>query len=177
MSAATRPRVRASFRIGAWVPGFLLPTTVGLIGIAAAFLVLQDLLLVIGSVLAIVSALRVRSPAPWLLVGVLVLGQLLRVPARLDAELPALLLAMHLLVVLTMGARAVPVRSRVQLAALGPAALATGLVQVPAQVIAALLLASDGRLQVLPLASTIGAALLVLVAGLLVVPRRAEREE
>jgi hypothetical protein len=39
------------------------------------------------------------------------------------------------------------------------------------------LLASAGRLQVLPVASTIGAALLVLVAGLLIVPRRSEREE
>jgi hypothetical protein len=96
---------------------------------------------------------------------------------RLDAELPALVLAVHLLVVLTLGARVVPARSRVQVAALGPAARTTGLVQLPAQVLAALLLASDGSLQVLPVASTIGGALLLLVAGLLIVPRRVEQEE
>lgn len=177
MSESTRAAVRAAFRIGPWVPGFLLPAAVGLIGVAATFLVLQEGLIAVGVVLAIVSALRVRSPAPWLLVALLALGQLLRDPAQLDAELPALVLAVHLLVVLTMGARVVPVRSRVQLAALGPAARATGLVQVPTQVLAAVLLASTGRLQVLPVASTVGGALLVLVAGLLVVPRRAEREE
>jgi hypothetical protein len=169
--------VRTRFRTGPWVPGFLLPIAVGLIGIAAAVLVLSDFLLLLGVGLAVVSALRVRSPAPWLLVAVLALGQLVRTPDRPDAELPALVLALHLLVVLVLGARVVPVRARLQLAALGPAARATGLVQVPAQVIAAVLLASTGRLQVLPVASTVGAALLVLVAGLLVVPRRAEREE
>lgn len=62
-------------------------------------------------------------------------------------------------------------------AALGPTARAIALVQLPAQVLAAVLLASTGRLQILPVASIIGGALLVLVAGLLVVPRRAEREE
>jgi hypothetical protein len=168
--------VRAAFRIGPWVPGVLLPTAVGLIGVAATFLVLRDALVVVGALLAVVSALRVRSATPWLLVAVLVIGQLLRAPSRLGAELPALVLAVHLLVALVLLARVVPVRSRVQLAALGPAALAVGLVQVPAQVLAALLLLSAGRLQVLPVASTIGAALLVLVAGLLVVPRRTERE-
>ncbi len=181
MSESTRARVRAPFRIGPWVPGFLLPAAVGLVGLAASLLalldVVQDALLPVGVVLAVVSALRVRSPAPWLLVATLALGQLLRDPAALDAELPALVLALHLLVVLTLGARAVPVRSRVQLAALGPAARAIGLVQVPAQLLAAALLASAGRLQVLPVASTIGGALLVLVAGLLVVQRRADREE
>jgi hypothetical protein len=159
------------------VPGFLLPTAVGVIGIAASVLVLRDVLLPVGVVLAVASALRVRSPAPWLLVATLTIGQLLRTTAQLDAELPALVLAVHLLVATTLGARVVPIRARVQLAALGSAARAVGLVQVPTQVLAALLLASAGRLQVLPVASTIGGALLVLVAGLLIVPRRAEREE
>jgi hypothetical protein len=177
MSASTRAQVRATFRIGPWVPGLLLPAGVGVMGIAATLLVLQDGLIVVGVVLSVVSAFRVRSPAPWLLVAALVLGQLLRAPDGLDAELAVLVLALHLLVALTLGARVVPIRSRVALSALGPAALAIGLVQVPAQVLAAVLLASAGRLQVLPVASTIGAALLVLVAGLLIVPRRSEREE
>jgi len=174
---SARAAVRARFRIGPWVPGFLLPTAVGLSGIAATLLVLQDGLVLVGVVLAVVAALRVRSATPWLLVALLVLGQLVRDPARLDAELPALVLALHVFVVLTLGSRVVPVRSRVQLAALGPAARALGLVQLPTQALAALLLASAGHLQVLPAASTIGGALLVLVAGLLVVPRRAERED
>lgn len=177
MSEATRPAVRARFRIGPWVPGFVLPAGVGLIGIAATLLVLRDGLVAVGLVLAVVSAVRVRSAAPWLLVATLVLGQLQRDPARLDASLSALVLAVHLLVVLTLGARVVPARSRVALAALGPAARALGLVQVPAQALVAVVLASAGRLDVLPVASTVGAALLVLVAGLLIVPRRADREE
>ncbi len=177
MSESTRATVRAHFRIGPWVPGFLLPTAVGLISIATTFLVLRDGLVVVGLVLSLVAALRIRSAAPWLLVAMLVLGQLLREPARLDAELPALVLALHLLVVLTLMARVVPLRARVQLAALGPAARAIALVQVPTQVLAAVILASAGRLRVLPVASIIGGALLVLVAGLLIVPRRAEREE
>jgi hypothetical protein len=177
MSRASRPAVRAVFHIGPWVPGFVLPAALGVVGAAASVLVLQDLLLVIGLVLALASALRVRSPAPWLLVAALVLGQLLRDPADPDAVLPLLVLAVHLLVVLTLGSRVVPVRARLQLAALAPAARANGLVQLVAQALAAALLASAGRLQALPVASTIGAVLLVLVAGLLVVPRRAEREE
>jgi hypothetical protein len=177
MSRAGRPAVRAVFRIGPWVPGFVLPMAVGLVGSAAAVLVLQDVLVAVGVALAVVAALRVRSVAPWLLVATLVLGQLLHDPARLDAELPALVLALHLLVVLTLGARVVPVRARVQVAALGPAARAVGLVQLPAQMLAAVLLASAGRLQVLPVASIVGGVLLVLLAGLLVVPRRTEREE
>lgn len=177
MSRSSRPAVRAVFRIGPWVPGFVLPTALGLVGVAAAIVVLQDVLLLIAVALAVVSALRVRSPAPWLLVALLVLGQLLRGPVELGAELPVLVLAVHLIVVLALGSRVVPVRARVQLAALGPAALAVGIVQVPTQVIAAVLLASADRLQVLPVASTIGAALLVLVTGLLVIPRRAEQED
>lgn len=177
MSESTRAAVRATFRIGPWVPGFLLPTAIGVLGIAATFLVLQDGLIVVGVVLALISAVRVRSGAPWLLVGTLGLGQLLLDPNDLGVELPVLVLAVHLLVVLTLGARVVPLRARVQLAALGPAARATALVQVAAQLLAAVLLASAGQLQVLPVASTIGGALLVLVAGLLIVPRRAERDE
>jgi hypothetical protein len=177
VSESTRATVRATFGIGPWVPGFLLPAAIGLLGIAGSFLVLRDILVAVGVVLAVVAALRVRSPAPWLLVAMLVLGQLLLDPGRLDAELPALVLVVHLLVVLTLTARVVPPRARLQLAALGPAARAVGIVQVPAQVLAAILLASDGLLQVLPVASAIGGALLVLVAGLLIVPRRAEQEE
>lgn len=177
MSESGRPAVRAAFRIGPWVPGFLLPTAVGMAGVAASLLVLHDALLPIGLVLSVLAALRVRSAVPWLLVALLVVGQLLRTPVRPDAELPALLLALHVLVVLVLVARAVPVRARVALAALGSAARSVGLVQVPTQALAAILLASTGRLQVLPIASTIGAALLVLIAGVLVVSRRTEREE
>lgn len=177
MSRASRARVRAAFRIGPWVPGFLLPTAVGAVGAAASLVTLREGAVVIGVGLAVLAALRVRTALPWLLVAVLVIGQLLRDPAQLDGSLSALLLAVHLLVVLTLRARTVPVRSRVQLAALGPDARTIGLVQVPAQVLAALLLASVGRLQALPVASAVGAALLVLVAGLLVLPRRTEREE
>lgn len=177
MSEATRPKVRATFRIGPWVPGAVLPVAVGLVGIGASFVVLQDALLLAGVVLSLVAALRIRTAAPWLLVALLALGRLMRDAGDPGAGLPALLLCLHLLVVLVLLARAVPSRSRLQLAALGPTALTIGLVQVPAQVLAALLLASAGRLQVLPAASTVGGALLVLVAGLLVVPRRAEPEE
>lgn len=177
MSESTRPRVRASFRIGAWVPGSVLPIAVGLLGIGGSVLVLQDALLLAGVVLSVVAALRIRTAAPWLLVALLALGQLLRDAGDTGAELPALLLTLHLLVVLVLPARVVPLRARLQLAALGPTALTTGLVQLPAQVIAALLLASGGRLQVVPAASTVGGALLVLVAGLLVVPRRAQSED
>ena len=179
MSGSTRPRVRADVRIGPWVPGILLPLAVGLLGVGASLLVLQDLLLAVGAALATAAAIRVRSGAPWLLVALLALGQLLRGPDGLDAGLPVLVLLLHLLVVLVLLARSVPVRARVQLAALGPAALALVLVQLPAQAIAAVLLVAAGRLQVLPAASVVGALLLVLVAGLLVVPRNAgaERED
>lgn len=177
MSENTRAAVRATFRIGPWVPGAVLPIAVGLVGAAASLLVLTEFLLVVGLVLSLVSALRVRSAVPWLLVATLVLGQLLRYPVEPDAELPALVLALHLVLALTLLARVVPVRSRLQLAALGPAARALGLVQVPAQVLAAVLLATTGRLQVVPVAATIGGALLVLIAGLLIVPRRREAED
>ncbi|MGT2426541.1 hypothetical protein [Amnibacterium kyonggiense] len=177
MSGADRPRVRAAFPIGPWVPGAVLPIAVGAAGVLASLLVLQDVLLLVGVGLSAFTALRVRTPAPWLLVALLVVGQLLRDPAGLDASLAGLVLALHLLVVLVPLARAVPVRSRLQLAALGPAAVTTGLVQVVAQVLVALLLAAQDRLQLLPTASTVGGALLVVVAGLLVLTRRAEREE
>jgi hypothetical protein len=177
MSASTRPKVRAVFPIGPWVPGAVLPIAVGVVGILASLLVLQGFLLLLGVALSIVAALRIETAVPWLLAALLAIGQLLRDPSGLDASLSALVLALHLLVVLVLLARAVPVRSRLQLAALGPAAVTTGLVQVVAQVLAALLLAAQDRLQVLPAASTIGGALLVLIAGLLVLIRRAEREE
>lgn len=179
MSGSTRPRVRAEIRIGPWFPGILLPLAVGLLGVAGSLLVLQDLLLAVGAALSIATAVRVRSGAPWLLVALLALGQLLHGPDGLDAGLPALVLVLHLLLVLVLLARSVPVRARVQLAALGPAALALALVQLPAQALAAVLLVAAGRLQVLPAASIVGALLLVLVAGLLVVPRNAspERED
>lgn len=177
MSESTRPKVRAAFPIGPWVPGAVLPIAVGLVGILASLLVLQDALLLLGVVLSVIAAIRVRTAVPWLLVALLVIGQLMRDPAGLDASLSALVLALHVLVVLVLLARAVPVRSRLQLAALGPAAVMTGLIQVVAQVLAALLLAAQDRLQVLPTASTIGGALLVLVAGLLVLTRGVEREE
>jgi hypothetical protein len=177
MSESTRPKVRAVFPIGPWVPGVVVPIAVALVGILASLLVLQELLLVVGVVLSVVAAFRVRTPTPWLLVALLVVGQLLRDPAGLDASLSGLVLSLHVLVVLVLLARAVPVRSRLQLAALGPAALTTGLVQVVAQVLVALLLAAQDRLQALPTASTIGGALLVLLAGLLVLTRRVEREE
>jgi hypothetical protein len=176
MSRATRPRVRAVFRIGPAAPGVLLPIAVGVVGACAALLVLTDLVLVIGLVLVLVSALRVRSAAPWLLVALLAGGQLLRPADGYDAELSALVLAVHALVVLTLLARVVPVRSRVQLAALGRPALTLALVQLPAQAIAAALIASAGNLQVLPVASTVGGVLLVLVAGLLTLSRRADDE-
>ncbi|MBW4041712.1 MAG: hypothetical protein HIU86_06225 [Acidobacteria bacterium] len=176
MSGSARPAVRAVFRIGPWVPGSLLPVAVGLVGVAASLLVLQDVLALVGAALSVAAAVRVRSAVPWLLVALLAVGQLLRDPTGLDASLPALVLALHVLVVLVLLARSVPVRSRLQLAALGPAALTTGLVQVPAQVVAAALLVVGGRLQILPVASTIGGSLLVLLAGLLIVPRRADRE-
>jgi hypothetical protein len=169
--------VRAVFQIGPWVPGFLLPVAVGVVGVAATLLVARGGLVPVGLVLAVVAAVRVRSAAPWLLVATLVLGQLLRDPAPLDAELPVLVLAVQLIVILTQRARVVPIRARVAMAALGPAARSIVLVQLPAQLIAAVLLASAGRLQVLPVASTIGGALLVLVAGLLIAARRGEREE
>ncbi|GAA4746679.1 hypothetical protein GCM10025783_18400 [Amnibacterium soli] len=177
MSESTRPRVRARFPIGPWVPGVVLPIAVGVVGILASLLVLQDALLLVGVVLSIATAVRVRSATPWLLVALLAVGQLSRDPAGLDASLSALVLGLHVLVVLVLLARAVPVRSRLQLAALGPAALTTGLVQVLAQVLAALLLASQGRLEVLPAASTVGGALLVLLAGVLVLTRRVDRED
>jgi hypothetical protein len=177
MSESTRPKVRATYAIGPWIPGAALPIAVGVVGLLASLLVLQDLLLLLGAALSLAAALRVRSAVPWLLVALLVVGRFLREPGDLDASLPALVLALHVLVVLVLLARAVPVRSRLQLAALGPAALTTGAVQVVAQVLAALLLAGQGLLDVLPTASTIGGALLVLVAGLLVLARRVEREE
>ncbi|GAA2752949.1 hypothetical protein CLV52_1468 [Amnibacterium kyonggiense] len=169
--------MRAGFPIGPWVPGVVLPIGVGLAGILTSLLVLQDALIAVGVAFSVFTAVRVRTPAPWLLVALLVVGQLLRDPAGLDASLAGVVLALHLLVVLVLLARAVPVRSRLQLAALGPAALTTGLVQVVAQVLVALVLAAQGVLQVLPTASTIGGALLVLIAGLLVLTRRAERDE
>ena len=172
MSASTRPKVRARFELGPWVPGIVLPIAVGLVGILASLLVLQAALLAVGVVLSIVAAARVRTFVPWLLVALLVLGQLLRSPDRLDASLSGLVLALHLLVVLVLLARTVPVRSRLQLAALGLAALTTGLIQVVAQVLVALLLGAQGLLEAVPTASTIGGALLVLIAGLLVVTRR-----
>ena len=174
MSRSSRARVRARFRLGPWVPGVVLPVSVALLGVGASLLVLREALLLVGLVLSVAAAVRVRSAAPWLLVAALVLGRLLLPPAALDAGLPALVLLLHLLVVVAMTARAVPVRSRLQLAALGPAARMFVLIQVPAQALAALLLASAGRLPVLPVASVVGAALLVLVTGLLVVPRRSE---
>jgi len=177
MSRATRPVVRATFRIGPWVPGFVLPVAVALLGIVASFLVLQDTPLLVGVAVSVVAALRIRTAAPWLLIGLLAVAQLLRPADDVGAELPALLLVLHLLAVLVLLSREVPARARLQLAALGPTALTTGLVQVSAQVLAALLLASAGRLEVLPAASTVGGALLVLVAGLLVVPRRLDRED
>lgn len=177
MSASTRPRVRATFPIGPWIPGAVLPVAIGLAGALASLLVLQDALLLVGIAFSVFTAFRVRTPAPWLLVALLVVGQLLRDPAGLDASLSGAVLALHLLVVLVLLARAVPVRSRLQLTALGPTALTTGLVQVVAQVLVALLLGAQGLLQVVPTASTIGGALLVLIAGLLVVTRRAEHEE
>lgn len=177
MSASTRPRVRARFAIGPWIPGAALPVAVGVTGVLASLLALRDVLILVGVVLSVVAALRIRTPAPWLLVALLGLGQLLRAPVDLDASLSALVLALHVLVVLVLLARTIPARSRLQLAALGPAALTTGLIQVAAQVLAALVLAGQDRLQALPTATTIGGALLVLVAGLLVVSRRAEREE
>jgi hypothetical protein len=177
MSRATRPRVRAVFRIGPWVPGFVLPAAVALLGIAGSLLVLQDVPLLAGVALSLVAALRIRTAAPWLLVALLAVAQLLRPAGDVGPELPALLLVLHLLAVLVLLARAVPARARLQLAALGPAAVTAGLVQLPTQALAALLLASAGRLQVLPAASTVGGALLVLVAGLLIVPRRADRED
>ncbi|MFD1720325.1 hypothetical protein [Amnibacterium endophyticum] len=176
MSAATRPKVRARFEIGPWVPGVVLPIAVGVIGILASLLVLQDLLLLVGVALSVVAALRVRTFVPWLLVALVVLGQLLRSPNDLDASLSALVLALHVLVVLVLLARAVPVRSRLQLAAFGPAALTTGLIQGVAQVLVALLLAGQGQLQVLPTASAIGGALLVLLSGVLVLTRRADSD-
>ncbi|RIX28404.1 hypothetical protein [Amnibacterium setariae] len=176
MSASTRPKVRAVFPIGPWVPGVALPIAVALVGILASLLVLQELLLVVGVVLSVVAAFRVRTPAPWLLVALLVVGQLLRDPAGLDASLAGIVLALHLLVVLVLLARAVPVRSRLQLAALGPAALMTGLIQVVAQVLVAMLLAAQDVLNVLPTASTIGGALLTAIAGLLVLTRTVERD-
>lgn len=177
MSRATRPMVRATFRIGPWVPGVVLPVAVAALGVAGSLLVLQDVPLLAGVVLSLVAAVRVRTAAPWLLVALLAVAQLLRPADEIGAELPALLLVLHLLAVLVLLARVVPVRARLQLAALGPTALTTGLVQLPAQLLAALLLASAGRLEVLPAASTVGGALLVLVAGLLIVPRRADRED
>ena len=176
MSASTRPKVRARFELGPWVPGIVLPIAVGLVGILASLLVLQAALLAVGVVLSIVAAARVRTFVPWLLVALLVLGQLLRSPNRLDASLSGLVLALHVLVVLVLLARTVPVRSRLQLAALSPAALTTGLIQIVAQVLVALLLASQDRLQAVAIASSIGGALLVLLAGLLVLTRRVERE-
>lgn len=173
-----RPRVRADLRIGPWVPGLLLPVAVGLVGTATSLVVLQDpLLLVLAVALSAGAAVRVRSALPWSLAALLVVGQLLRDPADLGAELPGLVLGLHLLVVLVLLARVVPVRSRVQLAALAPTALRTGLVQLPAQALAVALLASAGRLQVVPVASAVGGALLVLVAGLLVLARRPEGAE
>jgi hypothetical protein len=177
VSASTRPAVRAAFRIGPWVPGFVLPVAVGLLGVGASLLVLQDALLLAGVALSAFTALRVRTAAPWLLIALLALGRLLRPDGDAGAELPALLLVLHLLAVLVLLARVGPARARLQLAARGPTALTTGLVQLPTQVLAALLLASAGRLEVLPAASAVGGALLVLVAGLLIVPRRADRED
>ena len=177
MSESTRPRVRARFPIGPWVPGVVLPIAVGVVGILASLLVLQDALLLVGVVLSIATAVRVRSATPWLLVALLVVGQLSRDPAGLDASLSALVLALHVLVVLVLLARAVPVRSRLQLAALGPAALTTGLIQVVAQLLAALLLAGRDRLQLLPTAAAVGGALLVALAGLLVLGGRLERDD
>lgn len=177
MSRSSRPRVRAGFPIGPWVPGVVLPVAVGLAGVVGSLLALQDLPLLLGVAMSIVAGFRVRTPTPWLLVALLVGGRLLQRPGALDASLPALVLVLHVLVVLVLLARAVPVRSRLQLAALGPVAVTTGLVQVVAQVLAALLLAAQDHLQVLPAASTIGGALLVLVAGLLVLSRRVEHDE
>ena len=90
MSASTRPRVRATFPIGPWIPGAVLPVAIGLAGALASLLVLQDALLLVGIAFSVFTAFRVRTPAPWLLVALLVVGQLLRDPAGLGDRLQAL---------------------------------------------------------------------------------------
>lgn len=175
--AARSVRVRRLPEIGARVPGVVTRVAVGVVG---ALLCLDrfppGFFLVIGLVLTAIAVVRPRTLAAWALLLVLAASQLLRDPSPLDVRFFVLLAGMHLLHLLAAQTLALPWRGWVQVAAFRRPLLRFLVIQIPVQVVAflALLLLAprpDGSAAVVvPVAGIVGAAALVVLTLLLVVP-------
>jgi hypothetical protein len=152
------------FAIGPWVPIAVLLVAIGLVGAGLSLLVLPPSWAWLGIALALLTAARVRSRTIWVLVLLLVVGRLVRDPAGAGLDLLLLVAGLHLLVALTLHAAVLPLRGRLQLAALLRPARTFCLIQVPCQVLAVVVLLLAGRTPVLPLASAVGGLLLVALA-------------
>lgn len=167
-----RPRATRdpAFPIGPWVPAAVLPVAAALLGGGLSLLVLGGAWTWLGFGLAVLAAARPASAATWLLAALLVLGQLFRAPDAVGAELLLLVAGLHVLTVLLLHAAVLPRTARLELAALLRPARTVALIQVPAQLLAALVLVLSGRLTAVPAASAVGGALLVMVAATLALP-------
>ena len=150
------------------VPTVLIRVLLAAVGVGLAALLLQGLGVVVGVLLALLAAVLPGRVAPWLLVAVLALGEALRDPRTVGAELLLLVAGVHALAALAELAAALPATGRLELAALRRPALRFLAVQVPVQALGLVVLLLIGRTPPLPAAAVGGAVLLVALPILLI---------
>ena len=155
------------FEIGPWVPLVSVRVALAVLGVAVSAALLPGNALPVGVLLALVAA--VRPPAAWLLIVLLAIGEVVR--SAVGPGLLLLIAAIHLLHLLAAAASALPMRGRLQLAALLRPLGSALLLEVPLQAagVAVLLLGHPVALAGWGVA---GAVALVAVVTLLAVALR-----
>lgn len=153
--------------IGAWLPMWSVRLGVAAVGAGLALASLPAPFAELASVLAVVAGAVPRTRTAWLLIVLLAIGQGARGVDGIGAGLFVLLLGVHVLHVLAAYALVLPIRGRLQLAALLRPARGIVLVQVPVQALAAVLLLLTTQLSPAPGWAVTGAAALLLAAGAL----------
>jgi len=182
MSDLTRVRLRARPHVGARVPGWVPRVLVGVIGL---WLCMSQFPLGfwfwVGIVVVAVAAVFPATPAAWALMLLAGASMLLRTPSPADARIYILIATIHLLQLVAAYARVVPVRSWMQLRAFAAPLRRFIIVQVPAQIIAALALfafsprAGNPHPAAIPILGVVAAVALVVLTLVLIVPLIRER--
>lgn len=168
MSAPARLRMEA----GAAVPAVSLRVLLVVVAGVPSLLVLQDAVQGLGLVLAVVAGCVPRLPVAWALIALIAFGEATRDPAAVGPELLPLVACIHATAVLAVLAPAIPVRGRLELAALARPARTFLAIEAPVQATAALVLLLRGAPSV-PLIGVLGGAVLVGLTVLLTASRGA----
>lgn len=180
MSTGVRVRVRPAPHIGVRVPGWALRAVIAVVGIGLCFGQLPDgfaggFWFWFGIVLAVTATVFPTTPAAWALMVLLGASVLVRVPSPVDPRLYLLIAGIHLLQLLAAYARVVPAAGRVQLQAFSAPIRRYIIVQLPTQLVAAIVLfafapAANRQWPTIPVLGVVAGAALVALTLVFIVP-------